>query len=420
MIPRTKSQKEFARISSLVKPITDNQKSYYIRHSNLTYVVSHSGETLNCLSCGHKWKDKVIHDDKSPVTCPHCGKYLYVQYSKKRKIEDEDYYAIVTSVSGYQVIRMFYVVCSMSLSNPAVYEFHEVYRWVIDKCGKAEVFALSRNMFGYYLDNWCLYSSLELRKNKQYTIYNIMPSICLHSRIIPRLKQVGYDSTSTPNIRLILKLLVNNRVETLYKTNQLSAVQYAISDDIEPYWSSIRICLRHNYMITDDWFRYVRMLNELGKDTHNPYYVCPKDFTESYSRIMKLYTRKEEEIRRKRELEELKLKEANYANEKGKYLNLLFTDGNITIRPLQSVKEFYEEASVMHHCVYQQGYYKYANSLIFTARVNDVQTETVEVSLTNHTVVQSRAKYNNYSPYHDDIISLVNRNMQQIVELQSA
>lgn len=94
MIPRTKSQKEFARISSLVKPITDNQKSYYIRRSNLTYVVSHSGETLNCLSCGHKWKDKVIHDDKSPVTCPHCGKYLYVQYSKKRKIEDEDYYAI--------------------------------------------------------------------------------------------------------------------------------------------------------------------------------------------------------------------------------------------------------------------------------------------------------------------------------------
>ena len=84
------------------------------------------------------------------------------------------------------------------------------------------------------------------------------------------------------------------------------------------------------------------------------------------------------------------------------------------------MKEFYEEASVMHHCVYQQGYYKYANSLIFTARVNDVQTETVEVSLTNHTVVQSRAKYNNYSPYHDDIISLVNRNMQQIVELQSA
>jgi hypothetical protein len=42
--------------------------------------------------------------------------------------------------------------------------------------------------------------------------------------------------------------------------------------------------------------------------------------------------------------------------------------------------------------------------------VSSVFKETVELSLQTFNVIQSRGKYNKLSPYHNDIIELVNSN----------
>ena len=65
----------------------------------------------------------------------------------------------------------------------------------------------------------------------------------------------------------------------------------------------------------------------------------------------------------------------------------------------------------MHHCVFENEYYKKKDSLILSARVNGERMETVEVSLKTFQVIQSRAVCNHTSAYHNRIIELVNRNM---------
>ena len=41
---------------------------------------------------------------------------------------------------------------------------------------------------------------------------------------------------------------------------------------------------------------------------------------------------------------------------KGKFFGLLFTDGLINVRILESVEEYRQEGSHMHHCVFGAGY----------------------------------------------------------------
>ena len=68
----------------------------------------------------------------------------------------------------------------------------------------------------------------------------------------------------------------------------------------------------------------------------------------------------------------------------------------------------------MHHCVYWNGYYRKDDSLILSATIDGKRIETVEVSLSKLTVVQSRGVCNKNTSYHARIIDLVNRNMSLI------
>lgn len=69
----------------------------------------------------------------------------------------------------------------------------------------------------------------------------------------------------------------------------------------------------------------------------------------------------------------------------------------------------------MHHCVYRMKYYKKPESLILSARDKEgKRLETVEVSLKTFKVVQSRGLQNNSTRAHDEIISLVEKNMNLI------
>ena len=96
------------------------------------------------------------------------------------------------------------------------------------------------------------------------------------------------------------------------------------------------------------------------------------------------------------------------------------TDGSITIRPLESITQFYEEGKAMHHCVYTNEYYKRNDCLILSARIGEKRIETIELSLKTLEVVQSRGACNQNTEYHERIIGLVKKNIGLIRNKLSA
>ena len=108
--------------------------------------------------------------------------------------------------------------------------------------------------------------------------------------------------------------------------------------------------------------------------------------------------------------------EVLYRKEKERFFGLCFADDNVFVKVIQSVAEMEEEGDKMHHCVFTMDYYKKPDSLILSARsVRDgARIETAEVSLRSFKVVQSHGLQNSYTPYHDEIIKLVEKNMDII------
>ena len=76
-----------------------------------------------------------------------------------------------------------------------------------------------------------------------------------------------------------------------------------------------------------------------------------------------------------------------------------------------------DEGAELHHCLFSNEYYLKENSLILSATIEDKRIETIEVSLDTLQVIQSRGVCNQNSPYHDQIVSLVNAYSQLIWEV---
>lgn len=119
----------------------------------------------------------------------------------------------------------------------------------------------------------------------------------------------------------------------------------------------------------------------------------------------------EEEIQRiKRAMD----KNEKYIKARSCFFDMTISDNLITCHVLQSVDEFYEEGTAMHHCVYANRYYEKQNSLILSARIDNKRIETVEVDLQQMKVVQCYGACDKFTLYHDRIVSLVNNNMNMI------
>ena len=112
--------------------------------------------------------------------------------------------------------------------------------------------------------------------------------------------------------------------------------------------------------------------------------------------------------------------EQRFQELKGKFFGIAFTDGTIQVRVLESVLDFLEEGTAMHHCVYSNEYYLKPDSLILSACIDGKRVETIEVSLKTLKVLQSRGVCNKNTEYHDRIIELVNKNKRLIRKRMAA
>ena len=389
-----------------------------------------------CMDCGHSW---VMEREMTSCRCPKCRAKLDVRTSYVRKLQQKQYFTILTTCGGYQVLRMFLLIVEMEKgckAKPYALEIGQY--WWNDK-GRKAIVAIQRVM-GHYLDTFSFCSPMAIRDdNIAYDHISYSP-IYPKFQVIDTLKRNGLNE-DYPNIvptQLIPALLTNSKAETLMKAQQYSMLKYYLksSFNINDYWSSIKICIRNGYTITDAsmWRDYIDLLRYFGKDTNNPKYVCPTDLKAEHdiwvakkNKIMEK-EREQQRIRmaqrrieaERQKAERLERAKTEYALKKANFLDLNITDGFIFISVLQNVEDFYEEGKAMHHCVYSNEYYNRDNSLILSARIDGKRVETIEVNLENLSIIQSRGACNQDTEYHDRIVSLVNKNMKLIRKRMAA
>lgn len=430
MKPKNKFQEQIITLSKKLSPITSKQKEWAYCHCFEHIAVRTTKGVCTCLDCGHTWDGKVLKDQ---CTCPHCGAELKVTDTRKHIFRQREYFCIVTTCQGFQVLRFFYVDARFKKGNPADYYCREaVQRWIRED-GKYATVALLRGMCFYYNDVWDFCSKLEIRPDRN--VYNIDP-VCIypHKRVIPQIKRNGFKGNfhDLSPFDMFHSILTDNASETLLKARQFKLMEYFIIKSYrsrEKYWASTKVCIRNGYIIKDAslWCDYIDLLRFFHKDVHNAKYVCPANLKAEHDRLMeqreRVWERERKERDERRKLEEAERKACqiqNFAKLKSKFFGLVFSDGLIQVHVLESIQEYMEEGKVMHHCVFTNEYYGKADSLILSACANGKRLETVEVSLESLKVVQCHGVCNEDTEYHDRIIALVNKNVPLIRKRMTA
>ena len=157
------------------------------------------------------------------------------------------------------------------------------------------------------------------------------------------------------------------------------------------------------------------MLAEMGKDIRSPHYICPDNLEAEHDRISEKIRAKKEKERTEEEIRKALKNEDKFKEMKSRFFGLMFTDGNIVVRMLESVREHVLEGKAMHHCVGSGTNYSLnPDCIIFSARIAEQRVETVEFSLEQMKVVQCHGLQNKETEHHADIINLVNSNARLI------
>lgn len=430
MKPRNKIQEHIVARSAKLPPLTPHQEEYAKTH--IFPMIAYRNKVSGwCAHCGSVLKFE--RDSKSKyIICPHCGKRLKIVDNKARKYVFRAYFTVVTTCGGYQVVRHFFYSKKIRKSIGPEYEIDEVVQNWISSKGKETIIARSTIAFTQCYDFWNLYSDMSIKARRCYYSYTgsrydidntvVYPHIGLIKEVkrngLKSLK--GYDDVAAN--KLLVAILSDRETEMLVKSDQKELVIHKIRTGY-PYVSSLkhtdalRIVCRHNYRIkaASLWLDYISLLKHFGLDVHNPHYVCPLNLTEAHDRLLARKQRDDLKKEKEKLIEEAKLYEESYKLAKAPFFGIVFGNENIVISVVQSVAEMAIEGAVMHHCVYGMKYYKKAKSLILSAKdKNGNRIETIEVNLDTFKVVQSRGVCNKNSPYHDQILKLMEDNMHLI------
>ena len=303
MKPKTKIQKEVARLSANLRPISTTQIEWAYRHC-----VEHIGYrtkkgNITCSDCGHEWhSDSGLCDTLEGCTCSQCHAKLKVQDTRKRIYKETQYFSVITTCKGYQVIRVMQVRCESRKGEPMHFYCHEVVQRWISPDGKVTDMALLRGFTFYYCDVWALCSAMEIRPHN--SLYDdVVARSCAYPkmRVLPQLRRNGFkgDFHGISPVRLFKALLSDPRIETLMKGGEIEVMKHFLFNarTADECWTSYLIAKRHKYQIDNFsmWCDYLRMLNKLGQDLRNPKNICPEDFMAAHDNA----TRKIETIHEK-------------------------------------------------------------------------------------------------------------------------
>lgn len=371
-----------------------------------------------CMDCGEKFTPNLV--SRKRAVCPHCGQKLVVEQSQKTTFEQKEYVGFAQVIGEYQVVRYFQIGSRHKAGRSAESWCYEILQQWILESGKYETVARMHTL-NWSVDSWN--GELEIRKDNRRRYYGGSEKYLIYTESYhpesvfkPIYSKYGINNklAGMSVLEAIKMIPESTQRETLLKARQYHLLSYSKHrlSPIERLWPSIRICLRNKYIIkaADIWIDYIDSLVYFGKDIRNAHYVCPKNLKKEHDRWM---DKKRKCETRKNAIRENK----EYIKEKGSFLGIEFGDKQINIKALKTVQEFIEEGDELHHCVFTGKYYNRADSLILSARKGEKRIETIEVSLSDFKVRQSRGLLNKNSKYHDQIVDLVNRNMSKIQQL---
>jgi hypothetical protein len=205
--------------------------------------------------------------------------------------------------------------------------------------------------------------------------------------------------------------------ETLLKSKRMDFATSLPFETIEKLWPQIKIAIKNNYCPENytDWVDLINLLRQFNKDIHSPKYICPNNLSYEHQK----YVRKQRELVQKQQLKEqiehIQQSESSYIQQKKKYFSINFNNNSFSVVVIKSVKDFMIESNKLNHCLFSNKYYEKEESLILSARTHDNQPiETIEVSLSNFEIIQSRGLNNLPTEYHNQIVELVNENKAKI------
>ena len=416
MKPRNKFERAILAQSRYLRPITKAQTQWAFRECIDHFAYRLPKGNTTCMDCGHSWQ---IIEPIERCTCPQCGADLEVTTTRARKLKQRQYFTVLTTSGGYQVLRMYLLIAGMEKGYQASSSAMEIGQYWWNERGRQSIVAVQRTM-GHDIDSFAYYSPMAIRRDNEAYRFVARCPLCPKVKLSDTLKRNGFDGKcyGIAPTSLIPALLTDSRAETLLKAGHTGHLRYFLSRarTIDEYWPAYKITLRRGYDITDIalWCDYVDMLRRLGKDTHNALYVCPEDLQVAHDEVhRKLRARQEreqEEHKRQKALED----EARFQKLKAPFFGITFTDGTIQIRVLESVQEYIEEGQALHHCVFTNEYHLKEKSLILSASIAGKRIETIELSLETMEILQCRGLMNQNTEYHERIIELLNQNIKQI------
>lgn len=426
MKPTTDTERRCIELQHLLRPLTERQKQEaFHKEAN---IIATKKEAW-CTDCGHVWEDSQVWKkalDKGRSVCPHCHRRLLVRNTNKLSIENKYYYERMDVAGEFQVNRLFFVCTrrtrptkfyGVSVKEEQGGDFiKEVCQIWIGLDGSTTVFARLTSMSNLYFDLWRFITPMELRgyHRRYYSIGGYIGSGC---KFLPAVKQRGLTRLSDEaySWKQIVSVLTDPISEILLKRGYRNLFVERLRADsklVNVPWEAINVATRHKYQFKDvrTWCDYIGDLQELGLDIHSPHYLCPDDLERTH---FQMQARRAKKTTRKEDLAKAERENPAYVKRMEPYFGLEFTDHELTIRTLRSVKEVLEEGNHLGHCVFRCEYYKHG-TLLMTARVDGKRAETVEISTRDFTVLQSRGYGDTSSPYHKRIVRLVNRNMGRI------
>lgn len=415
MKPKTKIQKRVASLSYKIAPMNLKQKEWAYKYCFKHQARRLKSGTTTCLECGYKWLEK--SDTSNECRCSNCGTLLSIEDTKKQIFKQSQYFSIITKCKEFQVLRYFYIDKTSRVGLPTYHNCMEVVQHWIAPNGKSEVVARTRNMNTMYYDLWNWSSDLEIRREHFAHSINAKATYP-YKHYIAEVKRNGFDGDYHgiyPNTLLKL-ILSSNKMETLLKSKQFELLNHFSMMNhnmVDKYWNSIKICIRNSYIVTDAsvWCDYIDLLKYFEKDIFNAKYACPTNLSLEHDR----YLKKKREYQRKQDIERMRIEmlenEEHFQKDKSKFFDITFSDEEINIEVLDSIQAYFDEGTRLHHCVHTNKYFLKEDTIILSAKKDGVSIETIEVSLKNFNIVQSRGLLNQNSEYHDKIIELVSSNI---------
>lgn len=421
MKPRNKKQQHIVELSGRLRPLTTPQKQWALNSTINHYGYRLKSGMCTCMKCGHEW----LETRNGMCLCPECGTQIEIKDTKERVIRDKSYFNVITTMEGYQVIRMFLMIVEMRKGMKAKPAYLEIGSYWIDPKGGKTVVGLQRTL-GYYIDSFAFGSPLEIRCDND--AFNHIADQWVYPRIkvTDTIKRNGFKGSChhIHPVTLFQQLLTNPKAETLMKSNDIELLRYLCNNtnEVDKYWNTIKIAKRNGYKVTDakTWFDYIKMLERMGRDINSPSLIAPKDLKHAHDKYVEKVNRQRRKEQREKERQQAIEDKAKFEELKSRYFGMAMTDGEIEIHSIDSVDDYYEIGERNHICCGSAKYFLKESTLTLTAYIGNKQIATIEISLDDFHIIQCRAFANGICEYTEQIEGIINANKKMIEERKRA